>query len=714
MHKNIMAGVLCLSASVSFSQHADSSKSVNIDEVTVNASRTDANLKNIPQKIEVIDRETISSVPNENAAELLKRTTNLDIIQYPGMSATVGMRGFSPIAHARSYTLILINGKPSGTDNLASIDPAIIENIEVIKGPYSMLYGSDAMGGVINIITRQGADSLGGVASVSVGSYGSLGLAAEAHGPVSRKTAFAVGFSRQEQTRDFRIGANNLLSMNATEKLVLDKNSYGDLMLNSKYQAHQANGQVDHRFSDAWSSSSQLIYSFANGVETSGNYWGSYGQSKKDIDRVNVYQTVKRGTAMNTLVLSPYFTDEETANYSDNSDTGFVSFSSIVREYGVKVSDCQTIGRFKLLAGADVDVYDYSSRRFKGKSASTSPYNPDNKNIKSAVFAQLSLTSDRFDANAGLRYNYIMYQTLANESLNGSGGTDTYTVPTPSAGVQYKLLKNTKAHASVGTAFSVPDAFKMSGTYSVREYFPKWKYWYVKNYVGNPDLKPESSLTYDGGLNYSLPGGLLGVDATYFQTRHKDKIIEYTPGKDSSSYKNANNSVMKGVELMLTTNVAGFFTSKFRLEIYANLTYMLGNTVGETLKTKAGLDSTVTRDLLCSRKCNGNAGIAFDNKAGFSARIHARYVGTRLEKDNFAALRPGTATTDYYAQGGYTAKDKILKHPDYLIFDCSVSYTVRKARLGITVSNLFDENYSEKDGYNMPGRMLTGSLGYNF
>ena len=72
----------------------------------------------------------IKSIPSENLAEILKRTTNLDIIQYPGLSATIGMRGFSPSAHSRSYTLLLINGKPAGTTNLATISTDNIEQID--------------------------------------------------------------------------------------------------------------------------------------------------------------------------------------------------------------------------------------------------------------------------------------------------------------------------------------------------------------------------------------------------------------------------------------------------------------------------------------------------------------------------------------------------------------------------------------------------------
>lgn len=714
MKKLFLASSLCLLTNVFFGQTSDSTKNVDIDEVTVEASRSDAGMKNIPQKVEIIDSKQLTTLPNENAAELLKRTTNIDIIEYPGMSAIVGMRGFSPSAHARSYTLILINGNPSGTDNLASINPDIIERIEIVKGPYSMLYGSDAMGGVINIITKSGKDYKGGSVTLSAGSFGSSKISGRISGSVCSKTQFSMGFSRQEQTKNYRIGNESMLTHTNVESLMLDKASFGDVMLNSKYQSNQINGQISHRINEKWTSLTEGLYSFAYDVETPGNYWGSYGQSKKDIDRINVYETVKRSVKNNTLTISPYFTNEKNPNYTDNTDTAYVSFKSTVKEYGFKISDIHRFGKIKMLFGADYDVYDYLSIRFSDKAITTVSYNPNNKNAKAAVLAQLQYAADRFDVNAGARFNYIVYKTEADSLLNESGGNDNYQVLTPSVGAQYRITQNLKAHSSFGTAFSVPDAFKMAGCYSISQYFPKWNYWYVKNYVGNPDLKPERSATVDAGLNFSLPHRLLLVDLTYFQTNHKDKIIEYTKAKDTTSFKNANNSHMKGLELMLSSNLGALFNNTFTLELYVNYTQMLENSVDVTLKTKSGTDSSVVQDLLYTRSSNGNFGVYFENNEQFGFRFQGRYIGSRLEKDNFATLRPEIKATDYYTQGGYTAKDKILKNADFLVFDASVFYTIGKNRLGVTISNLFDENYTEKDGYNMPGRMVSGSFTYSF
>src|SRR5690606_10151052 len=142
------------------------------------------------------------------------------------------------------------------------------------------------------------------------------------------------------------------------------------------------------------------------------------------------------------------------------------------------------------------------------------------------------------------------------------------------------------------TGFSVPDAFRVAGFYAVSEYLAAWDYWWVKNYMGNPDLKPESSSTIDLGVSYSTPNKFLFLDLTYFATQHSEKFIETTLDSvvvnhnkmayDVTSYENANNSAMNGMELISSTNLGALFGHEFKLEIYGNLTYIFNNTVDET------------------------------------------------------------------------------------------------------------------------------------
>lgn len=696
-------------------QTADSVKKVDIEEVTVTTTRSKTKLRNIPQKVELISRSVIASIPSENVAEVLKRTTNIDIVQYPGMSATIGMRGFSPSAHSRSYTLLLINGVPSASYNLASIGAENIDRIEVVKGPYSALYGSDAMGGVINVITKSATSEISGSASIAVGSFGSMVLSGDVSGSFDAKTNFRLGYSHNEKTKDYRIGGKNFLNMNTREKTMLDSKSYGDIMENSTFESNEINAVLEHRINEVWSASANAIYSFAHDVNTPGNYWGSYGQSKKDMDRMNLALPIRRVVDKNSLLFSPYFSEEKVQNYDNNTDTGFVSLRSWNREYGFKLADNFELGSVKMLVGVDLDIADYDSKRFKEASQITNPYQPNSQISKAAAFAQATYSVGGLLINAGARFDRIYYSIDANDLLGSKSASNNYSSFNPSAGIQYTFPFNIKLHGSVGTAFSVPDAFKVAGSYSVSEYFPAWDYWWVQNYKGNRDLKPESSLTIDMGVGFMSVNKALNFDVTFFNTNHTDRVVEDYSLTDTTTYKNANSALYRGVEVVASVNIGKFLNDKFKLELYANTTVVTECSFEDTKVNSEGKTVKFDRDMLYVRKGNGSFGVSFDNYKGFSTRLNARYIGSRLEKDNFAKLRPAIVVANYYQKDGYTATDKVLKHPDYLLFDYSVFYTVQSnKRFGITISNLLDENYTEKDGYNMPGCSVMGSFTYTF
>jgi len=691
-------------------QVADSIRNVEVEEVTVMASRTGNRLKDLPQKVEIISGDLINSLPSENLSELLKRATNLDIVQYPGLSATVGMRGFSPSAFSRSYTLILINGKPSGTNNLSGLSMDNVDRIEIVKGPYSVLYGSDAMAGVINVITRQGTERQEAAVSYSSGSFGNRQIAGNFSGAVNSRLSFRLGFSHLEQEKDYRIGKHNLLHMTNREKLILDKNSYGDKMENSAYELNHLNGYAGYRIDSLWKVSAEGTYTYAYDVEVPGTYWGNYGQTKKDMNRLHLSVNLERKAENNSFLFTPFYAKEIDPNYSDNTDEGYINFESNRRQYGFQLQDVQSWGALDVLIGMDYQMDDYESDRWSSKGTPTNPYKPDNENVNTAFFTQLSWVQGVFSGNMGIRYDHFHYRIDENEGLEAPKADEKYGTFNPSAGMQVEFLKNLKAHTSFGTAFYVPDAYQVAGKYSVYEYFPEWDYTWSQSFVGNPDLEPEKSRTVDLGLKYASSGNGLRVDLTYFYTVHDNKIVEKKLDSGEFTYVNANQSNMEGLEFTSSYNIGALFENVFKLEFYSNWTWMLKNEFEE--ETESG---KITRETFYTRKWNGNFGVIYGPKSFLSMQLNGRYIGSRLELDGLTTLRPELTSADYYTKGGFTAEDGVLKHPDYLLFDYSVKYSYnRHFDFGFTVSNLLDENYSEKDGYNMPGRSITAKAAYKF
>ncbi|MFS4517867.1 TonB-dependent receptor plug domain-containing protein, partial [Delftia tsuruhatensis] len=144
-------------------QTADSKADTSLSTVVVTASGTAVDIKEAPASISVITREDIERKPVTSIGELLSTIPGVTGgLSGTGAQSKIKLRGLP-----EKYTLILVDGKRQGNsaginyrDDLGSqdldwISPEMIERIEVVRGPMSSLYGSDAMGGVINIITRK-------------------------------------------------------------------------------------------------------------------------------------------------------------------------------------------------------------------------------------------------------------------------------------------------------------------------------------------------------------------------------------------------------------------------------------------------------------------------------------------------------------------------------------------------------------------------------
>ena len=157
---------------------------VQLEDVVVTARRSAQHLEKVPQKIDVISRTDLDRTVADDLTDALKKQTAIDIIQYPGLLSGVGIRGFRPqFSGLNQRSLLLIDGRHAGASNLATIDLNNIERIEVMKGPGSALYGAQAMGGVVNIISRKSTYLPRIDLAASYGSFGTFGASLSAGAP---------------------------------------------------------------------------------------------------------------------------------------------------------------------------------------------------------------------------------------------------------------------------------------------------------------------------------------------------------------------------------------------------------------------------------------------------------------------------------------------------------------------------------------------------
>ena len=104
------------------------------EEMVVTATKSEESLREVPAKVEIIDSHDVEMTAGETITEQLKKGSSVSVIEYPGALAGIGIRGFRPeFSGITKHSLILLNGRPAGATNLATILADNVERIEVLK-----------------------------------------------------------------------------------------------------------------------------------------------------------------------------------------------------------------------------------------------------------------------------------------------------------------------------------------------------------------------------------------------------------------------------------------------------------------------------------------------------------------------------------------------------------------------------------------------------
>lgn len=694
----LMAGVIAI---VNLSaQQTDSLKTIHLNEVTVSAFRIKSDMRELPQNVQVLKRRDIQEIPNESAGELLKKTAGVDILEYPGFSSNVGMRGYSPTAHGNTYTLTLVNGIPAGTQNISTIDLTNAEQVEILKGPYSAFFGSGAMAGVVNIVGPQSRGTLKGSASLSAGSFQTLSAKAAIGGSISTRLNFDLSLNTLHQGKDYKTGSNNFLKTSSYEKEIMD-NTYGKSYENTTYDKYNGSLRLGYDIDKNWQVNLYENVFVANKILTNGNFWGTYGSNEKDIERWSQSISIEGSKGNHALKLTPYLNNEDVNYYNNISDTNYVDSKYNYKSYGFIMQDGITIGNHRLIVGIDNHSQKYVNKLWSKRDTRKAPYQPDYANIANGIYMQsrFNFFDNKLNAAVGVRYDLIYFKLYKTDLIESKNANEKYQTVNPNVSIRYGILPGLNIHAGIGTAFLAPDAFKKTGTYISSS----------KVYMGNPDLDPETSLSGDLGISYNNHG--IEAAVTWFDTKHKGLIVYNYTSKDTTSFVNADDSKMSGLELALGYDF-GQLIAGYSLKIYGNLTHILKSEVTTNDKTS---------DMKYTRKNNGSFGIEIRNKKSLAVRLNGRYIGHRFEDNWLYGYDSKTYNPVPLTDANGNAirptliNEAVLEHPDFMVFDLSGSYTLLdKFTFGVAVQNLLDENYTEKDNYNMPGRMISGTFTFSF
>jgi vitamin B12 transporter len=454
---------------------------VEAKEVVVSATKTPLPIAQVTSAVEVITEEDLQKRHVKTVVDALRFSQGLAVFSNggPGTTAAVRIRGGSD-----THTLVLIDGAivnsaTLGSYNFANLTTDNIERIEILRGAQSMLYGSDAIGGVINIITKRGTGTPQVNGFFEGGSFGSLregGGVSGQKGPVD----FSFTLSRWDFTgfsvADYRLGATERDAFrNWTASTKIGVALPHDGRLEFVFRWMNSDIRLDNISSppqDVLGSKTreqELVFG-ASYEQRFTNWWSQ----KLTLARDENQSLFIPGTIQRNL-----FTGAMTVPFGTPNETRVVSNRLEVQE------NFQVFKPLSVTAG-------YQLRDQQGEN----DIGLTNKIIRSnAGFAEAKLNLwDRAFATAGVRH----------DSYNVFGDATTYRL---TAGYLIKET-GTKFRTSYATGFRAPTLNQL--------FFPNF---------GNPTLGPEKSLSFDVGVDQYLFADRVRISAGYFWNRYRDLIV---------------------------------------------------------------------------------------------------------------------------------------------------------------------------------------------
>lgn len=468
-----------------------------VEEIIVTANRRKQPLSEIGSSITVITDVDIERGQHAYILSALESTPGVAISQTGafGGTASLSIRG-----SGGDNTMLLIDGiqmndtsAPGGAFDFGSMDSFDVSRIEVLRGPQSVLYGSDAIGGVVNIITKTGEDGYGGQVISEVGSYNTNRLGLRVFGGNEK-----LGFNLSGSTM-------NSDGISAADEA--DGNTERD-----GYRGQTFSGKITAR---------------AN--ETIGfDLMGRYSKAKTDYDDFGPVDGDNVAEAKNYSLAARGFFSLFNGNLqntfsAETSGIDRMTFSNGLEGFGAKGS------RINLDYLA---VYEMSD-------AVTLTGGLQSETVKAK-----SVSAETFGTKS--MFAEIGYKGIKGLTLTGGFRSDDHddfgSATTGRVTGSYEFEgTGTRLIANYGTAFKAPSVYQLT---------------YICGFCGLTEptmgLQPEKAKAYEVGVEQSMADGKLVIGATYFHQKSRDAIgFTFTGG-----YQNIGLKLSEGVELMFKANLS--------------------------------------------------------------------------------------------------------------------------------------------------------------
>lgn len=669
------------------------------EEIVVTGTRTERKLEDVPVRMELISAKTFTEIPSNNITGYLQQTTGVNVHNAGGFishKGNVTMRGMS--GSNQSRVLVLLDGIPinkadGGSVNWHLVQPEQLKRVEITKGPGSSLYGGNALGGVINMISAKPLNPVQGFAKVEYGSLntfgGKLNVAGNLAGEEEKGFYYSLNtYFRQsdgyinhaledEETREYLVEPDTASTtrkndmkeygvnvkagyqFNANHSLELNAAYYDDFRGTGFQYYHPEGSSAEH---DTWSAS--MIYTgTAGNISLKGNLYARNENYVKlnDSDRDSKYYSVE----------------------SDRKDMGLMFHASMP----LGEANTLTAGVDAKIGSVDaVDVYQLVSDQV---------FNRGKMNTM-AFFIQdeLNVLNDRLHIVAGLRFDrakyydgayYIEDATSATDILNDLVDPDqaehNWNAISPRISAQYRISDDIRVFGTYSRGFrpSILDDLCRSGF--VRGGFKR----------ANPNLEPENLNSYEVGADVHVAG--LTVSPSFYYSKGEDFMYYVSTGDSIPMFGRVR--PIRQVENIGEVEIKGFELD-LRYSLSLSLELFAGYNWNESLVTEfdpefsAQSEDITGKYLAYVPKNRLNAGASFRNPL-LNASLVVSYTDAQFADDmNEVEIDP------------YTSLDLRLWR--------------NFGRIGVKldVENLLDTVQLVDDGYLNYGRFIRFEVNYSF
>ena len=626
--------LVALSAGLVASPSFATSHMDTIDQIIVTGSRAPISAGDIGSAVTIITRQDIDRRQVRYVSDLLRAVPGFSVSHtgVVGAQTQVRVRGSEA-----NQVLVLIDGvranDPATGDEFRweFLATANIERIEIVRGPQSALWGSDAIGGVVHIITKSGRDAPG------VGGY------LEAGSENTLNAAMNGGFGGD--TWSVVVGVEQLATDGSNISRSGNENDDSDITtgsLNARFKpSDRIAVQLGLRTVDAYSQFDAVDF-VETGLPTDSDVATDTAQRLAQLG-------VTLGSSENRIRhhLNARYFDSDNRDLTD----GFAAASSTSDRLNLGYQADIRIGKNLLAIALEHEKTNFEQR---GEIVWGDPNQDQEMDVMSVV--------TDFQGRATDNVTYLL-------SARFDDNSDFDNIVTGRASIAWDISDATTLRANIGTGQKTPTFIERFG------YFPG-------QFIGNPALKPEHSLSYDIGLDQRIAASAV-IQIAVFEQEIEDEIDGFIFDPDTLLYTADNlstTSKRSGVEL------GARWTVSEQLDLTMNYTYT---------------DATENGAIELRRP--RHAGSMQANYSFMSARGHialaADYGGTR--RDMFFPPWPNPS--------------ELVTLGKYWLLDLTAQFQLTESvRLFARASNLLDTDYEQVYGYRTPGRAAYAGVQVNF